>query len=87
MGGLILLVFIIAVVYAIHRSKRRWRTTLYLLLGMLAGVAAYVVTSYFVGLSGYAAGEISVSVGLLCGALTALIHSRRSTSVGRVAHI
>lgn len=78
MGVVIFVAFVVSVGYAINRSKRRWRTVLYMLLASIAGFAIYAVSGYFVGLSGYAVGEIGLSVGLLCGALVALVHSRRS---------
>jgi peptidoglycan/LPS O-acetylase OafA/YrhL len=83
MGTVILIVFIVAVAYAIKRSKRRWRTALYTLMAVVVGFAVYAIVGYFAKLPGIAVGEIGLNVGLLCGALVALIHSRRSTSIAR----
>jgi peptidoglycan/LPS O-acetylase OafA/YrhL len=77
MVGLILVAFVVAVGYAINRSKRRWRTALYTLMAVVGGLAAYAIVGYFAKLPGIAAGEIGLNIGLLCGALAALIHSRR----------
>jgi peptidoglycan/LPS O-acetylase OafA/YrhL len=77
MAGLILVVFVVAVGYAIKRSQRRWRTALYTLMAVVGGLAAYAIVGYFAKLPGIAAGEIGLNIGLLCGALAALIHSRR----------
>jgi peptidoglycan/LPS O-acetylase OafA/YrhL len=83
MGAVILIVFVVAVGYAINRSKCRWRTALYTLIAVAVGFAVYVIVGYFAKLPGIAVGEIGLNISLLCGALVALIHSRRSTSIAR----
>jgi peptidoglycan/LPS O-acetylase OafA/YrhL len=81
MGAVILIVFVVAVGYAINRSKRRWRTALYTLMAVVVGFAVYAIAGYFAKLPGIAVGEIGLNIGLLCGAIVALIHSRRSTRI------
>lgn len=78
MEGVIGLVFLCSLIYGIWRSQRRYKTVLYAFLATVVGCAIYMVAGYFIGLSGYAGGYIGIQVGLLCGALSALVHSRRT---------
>jgi hypothetical protein len=82
--GLIGLAFITALVVGLWRSKRRLQTALYIFLAVLIGCVTYIVLAYLVGISGYAGGYIGIDIGLLCGALVALVHSRKSRNNANV---
>lgn len=83
--GLIGLVFLGAFSVGLWRSESKLRTALYTAVAFAAGVVAFAVAGFFTGLSGEAAGYIGVSLGLLCAALAALMHSRLSKARSEAA--
>ena len=77
-GGLVLVGFVGAFAFSLIRSRERLKTALYSVGAILFGTLCFVVAGYFSKLNGEVVGEIGVDVGLLCGILAALVHSRRS---------
>lgn len=78
MGSLILLAFVGVFIFAIYRSKKRIKTALYGLVAILIGFVCFGVAGYFSKLTGEVVGELGLYVGMLCGMLAMLIHSRLS---------
>jgi len=85
--GLIGLAFLVALIYAVARSRKRLATILYCSLGFVVGLAIFMGIAYFSPLTGEAAGYIGSQCGLLFAMLTALVHSRKSREVATSGHL